>query len=98
MTNDRITDRYGLRDYEQALAANRIVEGDEPATDRERVDALIRATDGLDQSEREWAAGDCASGKGATFWCERRGRVMRCETMMEWDYAHSRGSCLKADA
>jgi hypothetical protein len=97
--DDRVTDHYGLREYAAARAANRIIEGDEPETDRARVDALIAGTRKVAQMEREWAANDIASGKGATLWCARYGRVVNVASIDEFDALQaSSGRALRADA
>lgn len=93
---DRITDRYGLAEYECARREGRIVEGDAPATEREKVDTLIRATEGIDDGEREWAAGDIRTRGYAYCWTERYGR-MTVKTIEEWNACHG-GRALKADA
>jgi hypothetical protein len=95
-----ITDRYGLRDYENARRLGTVIEGDEPKTNAERVAALTRGTRSVAAMEREQAERDISDRASTSFYCDRRNKVIMVSTMQEWDTEHNASAinALKVDA
>jgi hypothetical protein len=89
---------YDLAAYERARRLGTIVEGDAPATPRECIDALTRATSGVTKSERRWALDCFADGAPVWLWTERTGRV-NVDSIEMWDALHAGGvAAIKGDA
>ena len=91
-------EHYGLREYDRDRAAGAIVEGDEPATWRDRLAALESGTRTLDGSALDWARGTLADGGVALCWTELHG-MRKCTSVQAWNAAHAaRGTPSRSDA
>jgi hypothetical protein len=94
---DRTDSPGTLAEYERFRREGRIVEGDDPATPRERIAALTRATAKADRDAREYATARLADGERVRCWTERYG-TRDVADITEWDALHGNVHALKGDA